>query len=49
MCMCVEVPLETREGVRGPGAGIMGGCEPPNKGAGSQTLVLCKKVLEIKL
>lgn len=25
-----------------PGAGVIDGCEPPNVGAGYQTLVLCK-------
>lgn len=34
--MWVQVPVESR-GVRSPGGGVTGSCEPPSVGDGSQT------------
>lgn len=47
MCLCgfvrVCAVLEgTEQGVRSPGVGVKGGCEPPIMDAGKWTLVLCK-------
>jgi hypothetical protein len=42
MCVhviCVQVPTEARRGFEHPSAGVKGCYEPPNVGAGSQTLV----------
>ena len=33
------------EGVRSLGAGVTGGCEPPNLGAGNLTLLLGKSIV----
>lgn len=41
MCLYVSEE-EAREGTGSPGAGITGGCEPPNVGARNWTRVLDK-------
>ena len=38
MYMCWQVPIEVEEGVRFPGAGVLGICELPRMGSGVQTL-----------
>ena len=38
--MCMQVPQRPVDGIRYPGAGITGNCEPINVGAGNQAWVL---------
>lgn len=38
MCKCSQSP---EEAVIVPGAGVTGGCKPPDMGARNQTLTLC--------
>lgn len=40
---CVQMPVRPKEGARCPAAGVIGSCEPPNKGAGNKTPVFCKR------
>ena len=48
MCLCVgmnillQVLIECREGVRSPGAGVIGGWEPTDLGATNQSLAFCR-------
>ena len=41
LCTCVGLPMDCR-GLGFPGAGVTGGCEPSDMGAGSQTWLLYK-------
>lgn len=43
VCVHVLVPMEARRGIIHLGAGVTGGCELLDVGAGHCTLVLCKK------
>lgn len=42
MCCWVQVPVDSKEGIRSPVAGVTGLCEPPDVGSGNPTLVLWK-------